>query len=100
VTQPPTPARALAATPVVLLLAGIALLATSLVGWSVDVEASPAERVADDGWLLLASAVAGGGAGALVAWVFTDRGAALGAAALAGMTPALVSASAFFTHAY
>jgi hypothetical protein len=32
--------------------------------------------------------------------VLTDRGAALGAAALAGMTPALVSAGAFFTHAY
>ena len=98
--QPRTPARALAAIPVALLLAAVALLATSLVGWSVDVGASPVERVADDGWLLLASAVAGGGAGALVAWVFTDRAAVLGAGVLVGMTPALLSASAFFTHAY
>jgi hypothetical protein len=76
------------------------LVATSLIGWSVEVDATPAHRVGDDTWLLLTSAVAGGGAGALVAWVLTNRTAVLVACALIGMVPAFTKASAYFTSAY
>ena len=93
-------ARALVAVPFAFLLAGTALMATSLTGWSLDVGASPLDRVWDDAGLLLTSAIAGGGAGALVAWVFTTRSSVLAVGALVGMTPALVSASAYFTGAY
>lgn len=41
-------ARALVAVPLAFLLAGMALMATSLMGWSLDVDASPLDRVGDD----------------------------------------------------
>lgn len=99
-TQPLTWARALGGIPLAFLLASISLVATSLIGWSVRVDASALQRVGDDAGLLLTSAIAGGGAGALVAWVLTNRAAALVAGGLIGMTPAFIKASAYFTHAY
>jgi hypothetical protein len=99
-TQPRTWARALGGLPLALLLAGAALVATSLIGWSVAVDASPLHRVGADAWLLFTSAIAGGAAGALVAWVLTNRVAVMVAAALIGMTPALIKATAYFTSAY
>lgn len=99
-TRPQTCGRALGAIPLAFLLAGIALVATSLIGWSIDVDASAVQRVGDDTGLLLISGLAGAGAGALVAWVLTDRAAVLVAGALVGMVPALIRASAYFTSAY
>ena len=99
-TQPRTWARALGAIPLAFLLAGIAVVATSLIGWSVDVDASPLQRVGDDTWLLLTSGIAGAGAGTLVASLLTNRAAVLVAGALVGMTPALIKASAYFTNVY
>ncbi|HET8961389.1 hypothetical protein [Nocardioides sp.] len=93
-------ARALVAFPFACLLAGTALIATSLIGWSLDVDATPVDRVRDDLGLLITSAIAGGAAGALVAWAFTTRAALLAAGALVGMTPAFIQASAYFTGAY
>jgi hypothetical protein len=76
------------------------LVATSLIGWSVAVDASALHRVGDDTRLLLASALAGGGAGALVAWVLTNRALVLVAGALIGMAPTFLKASAYFTSGY
>lgn len=99
-TNPRTLTRTRGVIPLALLLAGIAVLATSLMGWSTDVDASALERVSDDKWLLLISALGGSGAGALVTWALTNRVAVLVAGALIGMAPALIKASAYFTHAY
>ena len=99
-TWPRTWARALGGIPLAFLLASIAVVATSLIGWSAEVDASALHRVGDDAGLLLTSAIAGGGAGGLVAWVLTNRAAALVAGALIGMTPAFIKASAYFTNAY
>jgi membrane protein YqaA with SNARE-associated domain len=99
-TRPRSWARALAALPAAVLLASFALVATSLIGWSVEVDASALHRVGDDMWLFLTSAMAGASAGALVAWVLTNRAAVLLAGALIGVTPALLKASAYFTSTY
>lgn len=88
------------AFPLAFLLGGAALMATSLIGWSVDVEASALERVSGDKWLLAISAVAGGATGALLAWALTSRTLIVLGGALVGVVPALIKASAYFTNAY
>ena len=76
------------------------MVATSPIGWSVDVEASALGRVRADRWLLTASAVAGAATGALLTWAFTNRTFILLGGALPGCIPALLKASAFYTNAY
>ena len=76
------------------------MVSTSLIGWSLDVDASAFDRVMGDKWLLTISAVTGGATGALLAWAFTNRTFILLGGALLGMLPAVLKASAYFTDAY
>lgn len=98
--QPRTLPRLLIAFPLAFLLGFVTLVTTSLIGWSLDVDASAFDRVADETWLLAISAVAGGATGALLAWAFTNRTFILLGGALLGMMPAMLKAKAFFTNAY
>jgi len=70
-----------------------------MVGWNTDVDASALGRLWDDKWLLTAAG-AGGGAGALLAWAFSDRTAGPVAGAGLGLVPALIKASQFVTDLY
>lgn len=76
------------------------MMSTSLIGWSLDVDATAVDRVMADKWLLTISAVAGGATGALLAWAFTNRTLILLAGGLLGMLPAILKASAYLTDAY
>jgi len=76
------------------------MVSTSLIGWSLDVDASAFDRVMGDKWLLTISAVAGGATGALLAWALTNRALILLGSALLGMLPTILKASAYFTNAY
>ena len=76
------------------------MVTTSLIGWSLDVDASAFDRVVGDKWLLTISAAAGGATGALLAWVATNRTGILVGGALVGMVPAILKTSAYFTNAY
>jgi hypothetical protein len=90
----------LGAIPVAPLLAGTALVATSLIGWSVDVDASGLHRVGDDAELILISAIAGGVSDAVATWLVTNKAPALVAGAPIGMLPASFTASAYCTNAF
>ena len=82
------------------MISGAALVATSLIGWSVDVEASAFDRARADKWLLAISAIAGSATGALPAWALTNKAVIVIGGALVGMAPARMKASAYFTNAY
>ena len=99
-TRPRTLPRLLVAVPLALVVGFVGVVSLSLVGWSLETDASALDRVVDDLGLLVTSAVAGGVSCALLAWVLTDRVPVLLAAALAGLLPAVFSASAFFMAAY
>lgn len=88
------------AAPPALVLGLVALVSTSLIGWSADVDASAIDRVWEDRWLLTVSALAGGGTGVLLTWGFTNRTFVLLGGALCGVMPAMLKASAYFTGAY
>ncbi len=97
---PRTLPRLLIALPPALVLGFVGLVSTSLIGWSVDVDASALDRVIADQGLLTLSAVAGGATGALLGWGFTNRTFVLLCGVLLGMLPAILKASAYFTDAY
>lgn len=98
--RPRTLPRFLVAFPLALVVGFVGMVSTSLIGWSVNVDASAFGRVMEAKWLLTVSAVAGGATGALLTWAFTSRTLILLGGALLGMLPALLKASAFFTDAY
>ncbi len=99
-TRPRTLPRLLVAVPLALVAGLVGVVSLSLVGWSLQVDASALDRVVDDLGLLVTAAVAGGVTCALLAWVLTDRVPVLLVGVLMGMAPAALSASAFFTDAY
>lgn len=99
-TQPRTLPRLMVALPSALLLGFVGMVSTSLIGWSLAVDASAFDRVVGDRWLLTISAVAGGATGALLAWAFTSRIFILLVGALLGMLPAVLEASSYFTGRY
>lgn len=99
-TQPRALPRLLVAVPLALVAGFVAMVATSLIGWSLDVHASALDRVMADKWLLTISAVTGGATGALLAWAFTNRTFILLGGTLLGMMPAILKASAQFTSSY
>lgn len=76
------------------------VFALFFIGWSIQPEDAPVERVAQDKGLFLAAAVTGGLSGALLTWAVTYRRAAIMTGALVGTLPALLSASAYFTDLY
>lgn len=88
------------AIPLASVFGTVALVSTSLVGWSLGVEAKAIERVWGEKWLLTVSALAGGCTGALLSWGFTNRRFILLGVALLGVMPAMLKASAYFTNAY
>jgi hypothetical protein len=100
VTEPRTLARLAYAVPLALPLAFVGLVAASLVGWSLDPDASLVQRVWSDKWLLLTSAFAGGAAGAILARAFSSKSTWRIVGAAIGVLPAFLKTSAYFTSAY
>ena len=95
----PAAMRLAIALPLAFILAVVGLVAASLTGWGFETEALDQLR-RDAAWLLVVAA-AGASVGGLVAWgAAARRRLVIGLVAAAGLLPAVVLASAYFTDRY